>query len=63
MEYMESFILDPGFILEKIGQKKEFQDWFPRSLIENKRKMIINFIINHQKGIEVRVSSSDLEKR
>lgn len=60
---MESFVLDPDFILEKISEKKEFQNWFPRSLIENKRKMIINFIINHQKGMDVRVVASDPAKR
>jgi hypothetical protein len=60
---MESFVLDPDFILNKIAETKEFQEWFPRSLIESKRKQIINIIINHQKGMEVEVRLFNAEKR
>ena len=52
---MESFISNPQFIMGRIDRQKDFPNWFPKSLIENKRKHIINFIINHSKGINIEV--------
>jgi len=58
LEYMESFVLNPHFIVDKLSEKKDFSNWFPRSLINNKRKQIITFLINHSKGMAIEVPSA-----
>jgi hypothetical protein len=63
LEYMESFALNPQFILGRLGQNKHFPDWFPKSLIENKRKQIISFIINHSRGMDMEVNFFELGQR
>lgn len=59
---MESFILNPDYILSKLPETKEFLHWFPKSLIEGKRKQIIKFVINHRNNIEIKVGMYDSGK-
>ena len=45
LEYLESFCKDSTRFIQSLFKRNHFVDWFPLSMINNKRVMLINIII------------------
>ena len=56
LEYMEKFLEDPDYVLTNIGEDIEKLNWFPKTIIEEKRDEITRLILKIKDKIPIRVN-------